>query len=147
MAGKARKRLRRIYDAAPNENKELVQFDRSMIRDLERKAASASTKISQFVVLPALLSNASNSAVRECWFYPTQFDQAIADDPIVCDVNEDFMLAGDIYLPVGSRLCITNAPQKIPALQEKMLNNASKIVMANSEECLSVLCELKNETR
>lgn len=147
LAGRARKRLRRIYDAAPEENKELVQFDRSAIRDLERKTASLSTKISQFVILPALLSNASNSAVRDCWFYPTQFDQAIADDPIVCDINEDFMLTGDIYLPVGSRLCITNAPQKILALQEKMVCNASKIVMANSEECLSVFCEIKNETR
>lgn len=147
LAGKARKKLRKIYDAAPNDNKELVGLDRSFIRDLERKSASVSTKISQFVVLPALLSNASNSAVRDCWFYPTQFDQAISDDPIVCDMNEDFMLAGDIYLPVGSRLCITNAPQKIPALQEKMVNNASKIVMANSKECLSVLCELKKETR
>ena len=146
LAGKARKSLRKIYDAAPNENKELVQFDRSLIRNLERKSASASTKISQFVVLPALLSNANNPFVRACWFYPTQFDQAIADDPIICEMNEEFALAGDIYFPVGSRLCITNAPRKIKYFQQKMFENASKVVMASSNECLSILCGIKDET-
>ena len=144
LAERAINKLRNIYDAAPKENKDFVRHNRSMIRYLERHPGPTNKKISQFLVLPMLLSNTSNSAVRKCWFYPTHFDQAIADDPIVCDINEDFMLSGDIYLPVGSRLCITNAPHKIQALQKKMVANASTIVMANSEKCLSCLCEIKN---
>lgn len=139
LASKARSKLRKIFDHAPIENKDLIKYDRKFIRDLERKNASISIKIAQFVALPALLSDANNPAIRKCWFYQTEFDQAIADDPIVCDVDDNFMLTGEIYIPVGSRLCITNAPNKITQLHEKMFENAVKTIMASSEECFSIL--------
>lgn len=139
LASNARSKLRKIYDQAPTENRGLIKYDRKFIRNIERKNASISIKIAQFIALPALLADANNPAIRQCWFYPTDFDQAIADDPIVCDVDENFMLTGEIYIPVGSRLCITNAPNKITQLHEKMFNNAVRTIMASSEECFSIL--------
>lgn len=137
VAKEARKNLRKIFDSAPIANRELLGFDRGFIRDLERKKEGVSTKISQFLVLPALLSNARNSAVQECWFYSTKFDLIISDDPIVCDLKEDYSLDGDIYLPIGSRLCITNSPEKIDFFQKKIFDNARNIVMANTDSCFA----------
>ena len=139
LAINARSNLRKIYDRAPAENRGLIKYDRKLIRDIERKNASTSIKIAQFIALPALLADAKNPSIRKCWFYPTEFNQAIADDPIVCDLDDNFMLAGEIYIPVGSRLCITNSPNKISKLHEKMFSNAVRTIMASSEECFSIL--------
>lgn len=136
---KNRSNLRRIFDRAPVESKELLGFDRKLVRDIEKKNASASLKIAQFVLLPVLLSDSNNSSIRNCWFYQTNFDQAISDDPLVCDIDEKLMLSGEIYAPISSRICITNSSEKIAQLHEKMLSNATKMVMANSEKCFLTL--------
>lgn len=142
LAKEARTKLREIYDRAPKENKEQFKYNRKFIRDLERKNASASIKIAQFYALPILLSNANSTAIKECWFQHTEFDQVIADDPVVCNIDENFMLTGEIYIPIDPRLCITNSPNKIVQLHEEMVRNSVKIVMANSEECFSPLLKI-----
>ncbi len=139
VAKEARKKLRWIYDNAPASHKELLGFDRKSIRDLERKKKTVSTKVSQFFVLPVLLSNAQNKALQECWFYPTNYDLIISDNPVICSLNEDYLLDGKIYCPVGSRLCITNTPSEIDHFQQEVFNNAKKIAMARSDDCFTSL--------
>jgi hypothetical protein len=138
VAKEARKKLREIFDNAPIDSKELLAFDRRFIRDIERKKEAVSTKIAQFLVLPALLSNAQNSALQECWFCSTTCDLVISEDPVICSLNEDYSLGGNIYFPIGSRLCITNTPDRIDDFQQEMFNNAKQIVMANSDDCFTI---------
>lgn len=131
--------MREIYDSAPEESKELLAFDRKFLRDIERKKKAVSSKIAQFLALPVLLSNAKNEALRECRFYSTNYNLIISDSPVICSLNEDYSMDGEIYFPVGSRLCITNAPREIDRFQQMIFNNAKNIVLANSDECFSNL--------
>jgi hypothetical protein len=139
VAREARKKLRKIYDEAPAGNQEILAFDRKIIRNLERKNEAISTKISQFLVLPVLLSAAQNKDLKKCWFYSTDFDLVISENPIICSINKDYSMGGNIYFPVGSRLCITNAPGEVGRFQQEIFNNAKNIVMANSDECFANL--------
>lgn len=137
VAKEARKKLREIYDNSSDENKDLLGFDRQLIRLLERKKKNISLKFSQFMILPVLLNNRKSKAIQECWFYKTNYDLLISDDPVICDLNDDYSMGGKIYYPIGSRLCITNTPGEIDRFQKEIFNRGKKIVMGKSVDCFS----------
>jgi hypothetical protein len=135
FAKEARKELRKIFDDAMKEKTNLIDFERAFIRELERKKKSVSTKIVQFCILPALLGHVDSKAMHECWFYQTNFDLIISDNPVICTLKENYTLGDDIYLPVGSRMCITNKPNKIKDFQKEIFDNAKNIVLGRSADC------------
>jgi hypothetical protein len=133
---KAKKNLRKLYDFASTENRELIGRDRKFIRDLERNNGNVALKISQFIVIPALTATLDCLISKEVWFHESDFDLVISDSPIVCAMNDNYQIEGDFYMPISPRLCLTNKPELIKLFNNQVFENAEKIVVGCSQDSL-----------
>ncbi|MDD4964621.1 MAG: DUF4238 domain-containing protein [Gallionella sp.] len=143
LAARARRNLRQLYNHASKENKAMVEYERKFLHDIERKGGKISEQASQFLFLPLLTAQLDGKIIGDCWFYKSSAELILSEDPIYfSSINDNFVLDGDIYLPISPNLCITNSPSKIADFQKFIFSNSRHKVIARSREILEDNCRI-----
>lgn len=134
---KTKENFRNIYNDLSDNAKEITGLiDRRTMKYIEKEKNKNWQKIVPTLIIPTFLSYTTNDDLKKCAFHKTDYDLITSDNPIICDINQDCSLGGDIYIPVGNRLCITNNIDKIDYFQKSVFRNARKFVIASSKELL-----------